>query len=213
MSGIWLINKPFDVLDAAVYECIRGYIPCGGIVSGKIVEFKREQVTPSSVVYLICDQEDGDLGQVKIRKKSDEMSELEIKGPRRPVLRGPFGGLDALKKAQQRQKELYQKRKKLHRFIITAFWNRLNQEAKIADLASEGKEKKTNKPKRRGGAPRLEERDGWDSKVETVRRIDAQIERGREVGLACRYEGLPETTYRRWRRRLKELKERSTDNQ
>jgi hypothetical protein len=56
----------------------------------------------------------------------------------------------------------------------------------------------------KGGAPRLEDRIDWEDKVVAVRRIDAEVAKGKVVKVACENEGIPYSTYRYVKKRIAE---------
>jgi hypothetical protein len=57
------------------------------------------------------------------------------------------------------------------------------------------------------GASRLEERDDWPEKVKKVEEIGARLKRGILVANACQLSGVTESSYRRWRKRVDNLKD------
>lgn len=69
---------PFDILDAAVMECLPGYVRYGWI------DFTREHITPVSVVYMLQHDDLGELGEIKLRKVSEKDSEMVVVDPPRP---------------------------------------------------------------------------------------------------------------------------------
>ena len=54
-----------------------------------------------------------------------------------------------------------------------------------------------------GGAPRLEDRIGWEYKVRAVRRIERQLAKGVTLARACELEATTPRTFQRWRQRLR----------
>jgi hypothetical protein len=77
-TGIYILHKPFDILDAAVFEYLPGF-------GGGWVDFEREEATHGSVVYRLSQDQLGDLGTIKLRKLGDDLSELSVDGPPRPA--------------------------------------------------------------------------------------------------------------------------------
>ncbi len=69
---------PFDVLDAAVNEFLPGYIRGW-------VKMSRKEMSHGSVVYELWQNQLGDLGKIKLRKKADEISELNVNRPPKPT--------------------------------------------------------------------------------------------------------------------------------
>jgi hypothetical protein len=73
------LNKPFDVLDAAVYK----YLP--GALGRGCFDFRRQEVIQHALVlYHLSQKQLGDLGTIEIRALPDNRSEMEIDGPPRP---------------------------------------------------------------------------------------------------------------------------------
>ena len=81
MGAINELSVSLDVIDAAILACFRGW------ASG-VVEFKREATTLGSVTYWISQNELGDLGEIHLRKKSENVSEIDIDDPPSPQKRG-----------------------------------------------------------------------------------------------------------------------------
>jgi hypothetical protein len=145
---IWQLKIDFGVLDAAVEICLPGYVRYYGSPDGHgLISFKREERTSASTVYLICDKEDGDMGQVLVRKTGADSSEMQIDGSQSPMSRGftpeeqaelralrddkearDLKVAELLHRCWDESKDLYKRRKDLHNLIIAAFLDRLRHE-------------------------------------------------------------------------------------
>lgn len=139
MGGIWILPIQFDILDALVTECLPGYAP-------GFVDFTREEITGSSVVYRLWQAELGDLGEIRLRKISEKESELYIGDPPQPPGRRPtpeeldairampspeerFRGMtDLQKQISAERDELYRRRREHHRKVIQALFSRMEHD-------------------------------------------------------------------------------------
>jgi len=74
MGYFEIISIPFDVLDAAFAEKL-SYFPNG------YVDFIREGITGSSVIYKLSQEQLGQVGEIRIRKINNSQSELFVKDP------------------------------------------------------------------------------------------------------------------------------------
>jgi len=113
MGVIYHLPKSIDDLDAAVFRSIPDYSPY-------VVEFKREEIPPSLVVYRLWCKELDDLGEitlgeVKLDRVDAQHSTLETEPP--PALWEP-----------DRKDERYQSIKGHYDAVMEAFFNRLERD-------------------------------------------------------------------------------------
>src|SRR5262245_48892918 len=78
MNFSLVVNIEFEILDAAIHECLPGYAPLGWI------EFNRVVITPASSRYNLSLEELGDLGNITVRKIDSKKSILDFRDPKRP---------------------------------------------------------------------------------------------------------------------------------
>lgn len=97
-----MVAIPLDILDAATYECLPGYVP-----TVPAWTFKRTALSSRRVVYELTQQIPGDLGYVRLQFRSRRRTAI--------LIREPDG-----ESSQQKQ---------MHDFIIKAFWDRLRHDA------------------------------------------------------------------------------------
>jgi hypothetical protein len=76
------IRMPFDALDAATDAALRRAAPGW-------VEFAREPLTFGSVVYHLWQRELGDIGQMRLRKITETLSEIWVLEPERHEMQLP----------------------------------------------------------------------------------------------------------------------------
>jgi hypothetical protein len=140
-TGIYELNKPFDVLDAAVYK----YLP--GAFGRGCFDSRREVVIQHALVlYHLSQKQLGDLGTIEIRVRGlgNNRSEMDIDGPPRPDGRPMTdeekaacraiedraarikAELAVSKKIDAEREELYRKREDFQSKIIASlfFWMR-----------------------------------------------------------------------------------------
>ena len=213
MGVLLRLAIPFDVLDAAVHECLPGYIPVAGPDTGTIVQFRREPLTPALVVYRITETQPGDLGTVKVRKVGDGVSELDIDGPYRAPMRQPTAEelapirtipdkaervrarMALHKRIAQEAQEVFEKRMAAHQFIIDAFLDRLRGDViRPEHIPAEGT--KAPEPQHKAGRALT-----W-VKLKRVRQL---IEEGKTKTQACRMVGMDIRTYNAYEADLEEL--------
>jgi len=140
-----LADIDFDILDAAVNECLPGYAPAGW------VEFTRRELTPASTLYemyLLREGDLGDLGQLFIRKAAPSKSIMYFTDPKRPLASRPSQEewndqhfaqypreerfrrqLDFLAKFQKEADDLHERRREHQRNIILALFSRLSNDS------------------------------------------------------------------------------------
>ncbi len=101
MSHIIQYPVPFDILDAAVNECLKGYCNWG--------TYQRVPVTPASTTYKLTGNRDEDLGVVHVRKVGERLTELCLARPPNvrlkptPEQRADAGGWRAWREAEKAQ--------------------------------------------------------------------------------------------------------------
>jgi hypothetical protein len=202
----------FDVLDAAVHECLHDYLDWAGPYDA-IVQFQRKQVTPALVVYRITEAQPGDLGTVKVRKVGEGVSELAICAPPDAPMRDPtaeeLASIQDLRgndyyqarvalgeRILQETLKANQKRWDTHKFIIDAFLGRLQEDIALQEHALQAEGAKAPEPQRRAGRALT-----W-VKLKRVRQL---IEEGKTKTQACRMVGMDIRTYNAYEADLEEL--------
>lgn len=147
------VNVEFDILDAAIHECLPGYAPRGW------VEFNRIIITPVSVRYDLFLEEYGDLGNlgsIAVRKIDVKKSVMDFHNPEKPAAKSPSQEewdsnnfsqyskeeriakkLDLFKKYQDEAENLFQKRKEHQERIIQALFSRLANDSATQHVFSE----------------------------------------------------------------------------
>jgi len=143
-SAIWLLKIPFDVLDAAVYECLPGNV-------AGWVDFNRENLTYGSVIYKISQYQLGDLGTIILRKSNNTSSVLELSTPPRPLPIHPsqkewdaqnFSAISDMLERFKRKSEflakfskeadvLFQKRKEHQQNVISVLFEKLKDDLAV----------------------------------------------------------------------------------
>ena len=143
-----IVDLEFDILDAAINECLPGYVPAGW------VEFTRRQIAPASTLYDMYLQREGDLGdlgQLIVRKGGAAKSLMYVTHPKRPRRKNlsqqewesqQFSQypseerfrrkLDFLSRYADEAEELYRRRKEHQERIIQALFNRLSDDSATA---------------------------------------------------------------------------------
>jgi len=141
MGFLLVVDLEFDILDAAVYECLPGYASLGW------VEFERRTLTPVSVEYDMFLHKHGnlgDLGAIIVRKIGPQKSLLHFRDPERPRVKQPSQAewnsydfaqypreeriskkLEIFRKYQEEADKLYARRREHQKQIITALFSRL----------------------------------------------------------------------------------------
>ncbi len=146
------VDVDFDTLDAAVNECLPGYMPAGW------VEFTRKQLTPASTVYemyLRREGDLGDLGHLSIRRSGPAKSIMYIGDPKRPIARRPSQQdwddehfsrhspeerfkkkLEFLAKFQKEADDLHERRREHQKRVIQALFSRLSSDSATEEALS-----------------------------------------------------------------------------
>lgn len=83
MQFIWKLRIPLVVADADVSQCLTRYRSLAWL------DFFREQMGDYSVQYSLWQHQVRDLGEIKLRRVSEEESEISVIGPPRPPDRTP----------------------------------------------------------------------------------------------------------------------------
>jgi len=102
--GGWSIIYPveFSIVDAATME----YLP--PLMNGLAEDIERQQLTLGSVRYTITDSNLGSLGAIRLRKVSNEQTEVTIEPPPKPGRRPPTEEERAVAQAQPDKTAFYQ---------------------------------------------------------------------------------------------------------
>jgi hypothetical protein len=143
-----VVDIEFEILDAAVNECLPGYAPAGW------VEFTRREITPASTLYEMYLQREGDLGdlgQLIVRKVAAAKALMYFKEPKRPSARRPSQQdwddqhfsqypleerirrkFDFLSKYQEEADDLHRRRREHQRRVVQALFSRLSNDTATA---------------------------------------------------------------------------------
>lgn len=136
MSNIYELYIPFAILDQATERCLPGY-------TAKLVDIEREQSVTGIVTYTLHQRQLGDVGEVRLYKKTDTITELHIHASQPPHLRKrtaeELAQLTTLADKEERihadvaltrkiraeRDALYKQRKDFLRVVEEAFFNHL----------------------------------------------------------------------------------------
>lgn len=80
MNYIIIFPWAFEVMDAAVAEHLSNFM-------NGFIEYRREMITQSSVIYHLSQRQLGEVGQVRLRKLPNQTSEFAVREAARPEIR------------------------------------------------------------------------------------------------------------------------------
>jgi len=194
----------YEILDTAVARYLPG-------PSTTWAEFTREQISSGSARYKLWQGRLGDLGKIEIWKVSATETTMLIERPEYPR-RNPRPEEMAPIKAIEDKEEYYRALVALNREIEAEchalYLRRVEHQEKVIEtmfsrMATDPCGPKIEAPKRRGGAPRLEERDDWPKKQDKARDYLHLVEKGVPVRIAAHRVGIPLSTIYGWLKRMR----------